>query len=713
MNRLSLPARAVPWVCILSSFSPLLLGQNGPIRYPVTPKGRQVDTYFGTHVPDPYAWLEQDTSDAVAKWVAEENSVTNAYLGAIPFRAAMRERLEKEYDYPKYSAPFKRLGKYVFAKNSGLQNQDVLYIQEGREGTPRVLLDPNTLSADGAAVLAEYSFSKDMRYMAYGISQGGSDWRDVFVLDVATGKRLPDQLRWVKFSSFAWEGKGFFYSRYDAPADTASALTATNECESVWYHTVGTSQDRDRLVFDDRQHPRRLYFLVTSEDERYEVLGMNEPASGKRGNALFVRDVSKGDTSFWPLISSFDDEYDFIDDLGGGLLVQTNRDAPNWKLLRIDPANPEEKNWKVVLPESSDPLQSVGTAGGKLFAVYMKDVASRAFVYDSLGRRENEIPFPTYGTVSGLGGERADTAVFYTFNSFTFPSAIYEYNLRTGQSVLFRSSEVRFNPRDFTTSQVFYRSKDGTRVPMFLVHKNGVKQDGRNPVVLYGYGGFDISLVPEFNPLLIPLLQQGVIYASANIRGGSEYGEKWHEGGIKLHKQNVFDDFIGAAEWLIANRYTEPSMLAAWGHSNGGLLVGAVMTQRPDLFRVAIPEAGVLDMLKFPKFTIGWNWAPDYGSSDDSLEFRYLLRYSPLHNLREAAYPATLATTADHDDRVVPAHTFKFMATLQEKQSGRSPVLVRIDTNSGHFASNTTKEIAKVADIYSFILYNLGVVPHF
>jgi prolyl oligopeptidase len=715
MNRLCWREAALTFVILPS----LLYAQNGGLRlngtlhYPQTRKGTDVDFYFGTRVPDPYAWLENDTSGAVARWVAEENAVTDAYLAGIPFRAEMKARLAEVYNYPKYSAPFKKLGKYVFAKNDGLQNQFVLYIQEGRDGTPLLLLDPNALSADGTAALAGYSFSNDMRYMAYGISQGGSDWRDVFVMDVATRKPLQDHLRWVKFSAYAWEGDGFFYSRFDTPADTASALSASNDFESVWYHRVGTEQKVDRLVFEDRTHPRRFNDVVTTEDERFEILSIGDPGSGRRGNALYVRDVRKGGKAFTPVVTSFDDEFDVIDDLGEGLLVQSNRGAPNWNLLCIDPAHPEEKNWMVILPEKTERLQNVGTAGGKIFAVYMKDVASRAYVYDSTGHYENEIPFPTYGTVYGPGGERDDSTVFYTFNSFTFPQAIYEYNIRTRRSTLFRSSEVKFDPAAYTTTQVFYNSKDGTRVPMFLVHRNGVRQDGRNPVLLYGYGGFNISIDPGFDPLLIPLLDQGVIYASANIRGGAEYGEKWHEGGMKLRKQNVFDDFIGAAEWLIANRYTQPSLLAIRGASNGGLLIGAVMTQRPDLFRVAIPEVGVMDMLKYQKFTIGWNWASDLGSSDDSTQFRYIYRYSPLHNIRERAYPATLATTADHDDRVVPAHTFKFIATLQEKQRGPSPVIVRIDAKSGHHASNTMKEIEKSADIYSFILHNLGVVPKF
>ncbi|HTY57646.1 MAG TPA: S9 family peptidase, partial [Bacteroidota bacterium] len=507
---------------------PALTGQVGTLRYPSTRKGPEVDVYFGTRVADPYSWLENDTSREVMEWVREENAVTGAYLAAIPFRGQLKARLEEAYNYPKYSSPFKKLGKYVYAKNDGLQNQSVLYIQDGPNGKPSVLLDPNTLSRDGTAALAGYTFSNDMRYMAYGISQGGSDWRDVYVMDVATRKPLPDHIRWVKFASYAWEGDGFFYSRFDAPTDSANALTSSNDFQSVWYHRVGTFQDQDRKIFDDRTHPRRFNEVETTEDERFEILSIADPAAGTRGNALYVRDVRKKGTSFVPVVTSFDDEFDVIDDLGERLLVQTNRHAPNWKLVSIDPSHPEERDWKVILPEAAEPLQGVSTAGGKIIAVYLKDVAARAFVYDATGHREAEVSFPTYGTASGFGGEPSDSTVFYTFSSFTFPRTIFEYNLRSRQSTLFRASEVKFDPHAYTTTQVFYASKDGTRIPMFLVSRNGITRNGKNPVLLYGYGGFNISIDPVFNPLLIPLLDQGFVYASANIRGGSEYGEKWH-----------------------------------------------------------------------------------------------------------------------------------------------------------------------------------------
>jgi prolyl oligopeptidase len=690
-----------------------LYAQDPPPQYPATPHGNQVDEYFGTRLPDPFRWLEEDTAKAVAEWVTRQNNVTFSYLERIPFRARLKARLEEIYNYPKYSAPMKRLGLTVFLRNDGLQNQSVLYIQRGRDGTPEVLIDPNALSADGTARLAGYSFSRDMRFMAYGLSRGGSDWQDVYVMEVATRENLPGRLRWLKFSSYQWKGNGFYYSRFDAPADTARALTATNENQRVYFHRAGTDQREDQLVFADPVHPRRFHAVGTTDDERFEVLTISDPSTGKRGNALYVRNAAKGEQSFRALITTFDDNFSVVDNIGESLLVRTDRRAPNGKVVLLDPLHPEEEHWTVVLPEKTEPLRGVGTAGGKIFAAYMKDVASTAGVYDRTGTLENEISFPTFGAVSGLGGEPEDTTVFYTFTSFTFPTTIFEYNIRTRASTVFRAPEVKFDPRAYATSQVFYQSKDGTRVPMFIVHKAGITLNGKNPALLYGYGGFNISVRPAFDPLLIPLLDQGVVYASPNIRGGSEYGEKWHEAGTKLRKQNVFDDFIAAAEWLIANKYTEAGRLAIKGGSNGGLLVGAFMTQRPALCKVALPAVGVMDMLRFQKFTIGWNWVADYGSSDDSTQFRAILKYSPLHNLRPDSFPATLVTTADHDDRVVPAHSFKFIAALQENQKGPNPVLIRIQTRSGHGASSTTKRLEETADMYAFMLYNLGVTPLF
>jgi prolyl oligopeptidase len=698
---------------LLAFLSVALAPDDTPLQYPHTPHGNQVDNYFGTLVRDPFRWLEEDTAKAVAEWVAQENGVTSSYLEKIPFRAQLKARLEEIFNYPKYSAPMSRRGLTVFSKNDGLQNQSVLYLQHGRDGAPEVLIDPNTLSTDGTVRLAGYSFSRDMRYMAYGLSQGGSDWQDAYVMDVATRKVLPERLRWLKFSSYEWKGNGFYYSRFDAPADTARALTATNENQRVYYHRVGTDQNQDPLVFADPAHPRRFNSVGTSDDERFEILYISDPFTGKRGNALYVRNAAQGEQSFRAIVTGFDDNISVVDNFGDSLLVRTDRGAPNSKVVLLDPLHPEEAHWTVVLPEKPDPLRTVGTAGGKIFASYMKDVASTAGVYDRWGKLENNMAFPTFGAVAGLGGEREDSTIFYTFTSFTFPTTIYEYNLRTRTSTVFRAPEVKFNPDAYETAQVFYRSKDGTRIPMFIVHKKGIELNGRNPALLYGYGGFNISTRPTFDPLLIPLLDQGVVYASPNIRGGSEYGEKWHEAGTKLMKQNVFDDFIAAAEWLIANKYTNASRLAVRGGSNGGLLVGAFMTQRPALCKVALPAVGVMDMLRFQKFTIGWNWVADYGSSDDSTQCRAILKYSPLHNLKPESYPATLVTTADHDDRVVPAHSFKFIATLQENQRGPNPVLIRIETRSGHGASSTTKRIEETADVYAFMLYNLRVTPTF
>jgi len=687
--------------------------QDHPLRYPVTAKTGQADTLFGIRVADPYRWLEDDTSHAVARWVDKENTLTSSYLAGIPFRSRMQKRLEEMYNYPKYTAPLKKHGLYVFSKNDGLQNQAVMYIQKGRNGTPEVLLDPNTFSADGTARLVAPSFSADMTYLAYGISRAGSDWIEGYVMDIRTRTLLPDRLRWIKSELFAWQGNGFFYSRFDAPVDTAKALSAANEGDRVLYHRVGTTQDEDRLVFEDRSHPKRFHLVSTTDDERFAILTVMDPSTGKRGYEVSVCDRSKGEKEFHPVVTGFDDVAWVADDLGEKLLMWTDRQAPNGRAVLVDPSRPADSSWVDLLPEQTEPLQTLGTGGGRIFAVYMKDVASRVAVYDTVGKRLDEIALPVPGTVWGIGGENEDTTVFYTFTSFTFPSTIYEYNIAARTSTIFRQSEVKFDPLSYATTQVFYTSKDGTRIPMFLVYRKGIVLDGRNPVLMYGYGGFKITIAPSFNPLLVPLLDEGVVYASPNIRGGGEYGEQWHQAGTKLKKQNVFDDFIAAAEWLIAQKYTQPSRLALWGGSNGGLLVGAVMTQRPDLMKVAIPEFGVMDMLRYQKFTIGRAWAADYGTADDSTQFRYLLGYSPLHNIRDAAYPATLVTTADHDDRVVPAHSFKFVATLQEHQQGSNPALIRIDTKSGHGASSTSKRLAETADIFSFLLYNLGVTPHF
>lgn len=696
-------------VLILSMFFHTI-AQGTRLQYPKTAKVNHTDTYFGTTVTDPYRWLEDDNSPETAQWVKDQNKVTFEYLDKIPYRQKIKERLEKVYNYPKYSSPFRRGENYIFFKNNGLQNQSVAYIQKGLDGKPEMLLDPNTFSTDGTSRLGAFSVSKDGKYLAYGISQGGSDWQTYHVMEVATKKPLPDLLEWVKVSGLSWQKDGFYYSRYDAP-EKGKELSSKNEYHKVYYHKVGTPQSEDELIYQDRNNPQRFHFGGTTEDERFLILSISDRGKGKRGDALFFRDVSKGEKTFTPIIPEVgEDSFQVIDNVGDKFLLLTNNKAPNNRLILFDPKNPDEKNWKDVLPERSEPLESVQTAGGKLFVTYLKDVTSRVYVYDLNGKLENEVELPALGTVGGFGGELDDKFVFYTFTSFTFAPTIYRYDIESKKSTVFRAPDIDFKASDYETKQVFYPSKDGTKVPMFIIHKKGLKLDGNNPVLLYGYGGFSVNLLPGFNPLLIPIFEQGGVYAVANLRGGNEYGEKWHESGRQLNKQNVFDDFISAAEYLIKEKYTSSEKLAIQGGSNGGLLIGAVINQHPELFKVAIPQVGVMDMLRFQKFTIGWNWIPEYGSSEQNEDnFKNLYRYSPLHNIKETKYPATLVTTADHDDRVVPAHSFKYAATLQEKHKGDSPVLIRINVNSGHGASSTTKRIEETADIYSFIFYNLGM----
>jgi prolyl oligopeptidase len=685
------------------------------IDYPQTRKVDHADEYHGVKVADPYRWLEDDNSAETAKWVEDENRVTFAYLDKIPYRAKIKERLQQLYNYPKYTAPFRKGDLYFFSKNDGLQNQNVLYVQKGLNGTPEVLIDPNKFAEDGTARLTVFSLSKNGKYAVYGVSKAGSDWQEYFVLEVATKKTLADNLKWIKASGASWHGDGFFYSRYDAP-EKGHELSSKNEFQKVFYHRVGASQSDDALVYEDKANPQRFHSVFVTDDERFAFLYVSERGKGKKGNALFYRDLGKNEKEFSPVIAEIgDDLYSVVDNVGDQVLLETNRNAPNSKVVLVDPKSPGEKTWKVVIPEKTEPLQNAGTAGGKLFTSYLKDVTTRIYVHSLDGKLENEVKLPGLGTAGGFGGERDDKTVFYTFTSMNYPSTIFQYDLATRKSTLFRSPEIPgFKPTDYETKQVFYNSKDGTRVPMFLSYKKGLKLDGSNPTLLYAYGGFNITTSPTFNSLRLALLEQGFVYASANIRGGGEYGEKWHEAGTKLKKQNVFDDFIAAGEWLIANKYTSSAKLAVQGGSNGGLLVGAVINQRPELFRAAIPQVGVMDMLRFHKFTIGWNWIADYGSSDNPAEFKALYAYSPLQNIREGVkYPATLITTADHDDRVVPAHSFKYAATMQAKASKENPVLIRIDTKSGHGASSTAKALESTADIYAFLFYNLGVTPNY
>jgi prolyl oligopeptidase len=685
------------------------------LQYPDTKKVDHADTYFGVKVPDPYRWLEDETSAETKQWVEAQNKVTFGYLDSIPYRQHARARVRKLYEYARYTAPYRRGDYYFFSKNDGLQNQSVVYVQKGLEGTPEVLIDPNTFSKGGTTQLGALSISKNAKYAAYCKAIGGSDWRDCYVMEVATRKTLADELKWVKVSGLAWSGDGFFYSRYDAPAK-GKELSAVNEGHKVYYHRVGTPQSADALVYEDKANPQRFHNVTTTEDQKFAILNVSERGKGKDGNALFFRSTNSSDTTWKPIVADIgNDSYGVVDNVGDRFLIETNAQAPNSKVMLFDPAKSGAERWREILPEKTEPIQGVNSAGGKLFVTYLKDVTSRAYVYSLDGRLENEVQLPAAGIASGFGGQDDDKFTFYTVTSFTYPTDIFRYDIATRKSTLFRSAQVPgFRPQDYETKQVFFTSKDGTRVPMFLVHKKGVQQDGKNPTLMYGYGGFNSAVTPGFSPSRIALLEQGFVYASVNMRGGSEYGEKWHKAGMKLNKQNVFDDFIAAAEWLIANKYTSPERLAIQGASNGGLLVGAVANQRPELFKAVIQQAGVMDMLRFHKFTIGWNWIADYGSSDDEAEFKVLHAYSPIHNVRPGVkYPATLTTTADHDDRVVPAHSFKYAAALQAAHAGDAPVLIRIDTTSAHGASNTDKAIEQAGDIHTFLFHNLGVVPQY
>lgn len=697
---------------LVAGLLPLLA--TAQFEYPVTAKGTTVDNYHGTQVADPYRWLEDDRSDSTKEWVARQNKVTFSYLENIPFRNQWLSRLEEINNYAKYSSPFREGADYYFYKNDGLQNQSVLYRQKGLNGKPELLLDPNKFSAEGTTGLATFAVSKNGKYAVIGKSAGGSDWRTFYVMDLTTKKYLKDSLAWVKVSGASWQGNGFFYSRYPAP-EKGKELSTKNENHQVWYHVAGTSQDKDQLVYEDKSNPQQFNRVFASESEQYVFLTSNDRGKGKEGNSLWYYESKSGNKSFKPIIKDIGDfQYSFIEEVNGKFLLQTNDGARNRRIILVDPLHPERENWKTIIPEKEENMAAVSSAGGKLFVSYLKDVTSRVYVYDFNGNLEREVKLPGLGSANGFDGKREDTFVFYTFTSITYPPTIFKYDIKTGESQLFRKPDVKFNPEDFVTEQVFYPSKDNTKIPMFIVRKKDMELRGKNPTILYGYGGFNISSTPGFSPTRIAWLEQGGIYCIANLRGGSEYGEKWHEAGMREKKQNVFDDFIAAAEYLVANNYTSPEYLAAQGGSNGGLLVGTVINQRPDLFKVAIPQVGVMDMLRFHKFTIGWNWIPEYGSSDRPDDFKFLYAYSPIHNIKPGIqYPATLVTTADHDDRVVPAHSFKYAATLQEHYKGKNPVMIRIDVNSGHGASNLKKSLETTADIYSFIFSNFGLQPEF
>jgi prolyl oligopeptidase len=677
------------------------------IKYPVAKKVDTIDNYFGTKVADPYRWLENDTSSATAAWVKEENQVTNAYLEKIPFREKIREKLTRIWNYPKYGVPFHEGPWYFYNKNNGLQNQTVLYVRKGLDGTPKILLDPNTFSNDGTIALAGISASHDGKYLAYSISKSGSDWNEIHVLEIESGKLLTDTLKWVKFSGMAWQKDGFYYSRFEEPK-TGQELTAENKNHKVYYHKVGDLQKNDRLVYENKKFPDRNYGAQVTDDEHFLLLYETESTSG---NALWYQDLTKKETGFKPLAPGFENDYGVIDNAGDKLILMTNLDAPKKKLILMDPVNPQPANWKTIIPERDDVLESVDLASDKIISTYMQKAVSKAYVYDLNGKFLHEMELPGLGTLSGISGKKGEDLAFYGYSGFLYPSTIFKYDVEKNKSSVYNAAEIDFKSDEYETTQVSYSSKDKTTVTMFLVYKKGIKMDGSNPTLLYGYGGFNISMTPGFSISRTVFLENGGIYAVANIRGGGEYGEAWHKGGIKEKKQNVFDDFIAAAEYLISQKYTSAEKLAIMGGSNGGLLIGACMTQRPELFRVAIPQVGVMDMLRYQKFTIGRSWASDFGTSDTKEGFNYIYKYSPLHNLKKGVkYPATLAITGDHDDRVVPAHTFKFMATLQEDQAGDYPVLVRIETKAGHGGGKpTAKVIEEAADIWSFVMYNLGM----
>lgn len=675
--------------------------------YPNAPKDGTVDTYFGVKIPDPFRPLEANRSKETAEWVAAENKITNEYLAKIPFRSKLLKRLKEVADYEKVGAPFKKNGKWYVFKNNGLQNQSVLYQMDELGGALHEFLDPNKLSTDGTVALQGISFSKDGRYMAYVISRSGSDWQEIYVKDVATGELLSDHIEWAKFGGAQWCGNGFYYSAYDAP-EKGKEYSSKNEVHKVYYHKIGTPQGQDVLFYQNPAHPLRFYSVSLNKEET--MMFLHESGAGS-GMNLYVRDLRVPDAQFIQMTSNMDLQYSPIETVGDNIYLLTNDGAPRGRVMVADIHKPGFKDWKELIGESKGVLEDVQFADDKLVLTYSQDASTHLYVYSLEGKELNEIKLPTVGR-AGFSGERGQKECFYSFASFTVPGTIYQYDMAQNKSTVYTEPKVKFDLGKYTTEQVFFISKDGTHVPMFLTYRKGLKHNGKNPALIYGYGGFNISLSPSFSSMRIPFLENGGIYVQVNLRGGSEYGEEWHVAGTKMQKQNVFDDFISAAEWLVTNSFTSKDHIAIMGGSNGGLLVGACMTQRPDLFKVCIPQVGVMDMLRYHKFTIGWNWAPDYGTSEDSKEmFEYLYSYSPLHNLKKGvSYPATLVTTADHDDRVVPAHSFKFAATLQECQGGTAPVLIRIDSKAGHGGGKPlAKQLEEQADIYSFIMWNLGM----
>jgi prolyl oligopeptidase len=680
--------------------------------YPVTVKTNQVDDYHGTLVSDPYRWLEDDNSDATKEWVKTENQLTFSYLETIPERASIKKRLTELWNYEKFGVPTKEGGRYFFTHNSGLQNQSPLYVTTALDAEPALLLDPNTFSTNGTVSLAGYSVSDDGNLLAYGIARAGSDWEEWRVRDVRTSKDLPDEIRWVKFSGASWtkDGKGFFYSRYDEP-EKADMLKSVNYFQKLYYHQLGTAQSADRLVYQRTDHKEWGFSGNVTDDGHYLIITVWEGSAPR--NRVYYQDLQKPGAEVVELLNDFDAEYAFIDNIGTTFCFRTDLNSPRGRVIAIDIAQPSRSNWHEIIPESADRLESASLVNDQFIATYLHDAHSAVKIFSRQGALVRDLNLPDICSVGGFGGKRKETETFYSFTSFTTPTTIYRLDLATRESKIFRRPNIVFNPADYEIKQVFYHSKDGTRVPMFIIAKKGLKLDGKNPTCLYGYGGFDISNPPFFSPSVLLWMEMGGVYAVANLRGGGEYGKEWHEAGMKSKKQNVFDDFIAAAEWLVANHYTHRAKLAIAGGSNGGLLVGACLTQRPELFGAALPAVGVMDMLRFNKFTIGWAWATEYGSSDDPEQFKTLYAYSPLHNIKPGTkYPSTLITTGDHDDRVVPAHSFKFAATLQAAQAGGKPVLIRVETSAGHGGGKPTdKIIDESADKWAFLVRELVMKP--
>ena len=690
--------------------------QDAPVIYPETQQGDVVEDYHGTPVADPYRWLEDTESSETARWVEAQNRATFGYLEDIPQRDAIEARLTELWDYPKYGTPWKEGGRYFFFKNSGLQNQSVLYVQPSLDAEPQVLLDPNTLSEDGTVALTALNVSQDGKYLAYGTSSGGSDWQELHVRDIETGEDLSDHLQWIKFSGAAWThgDEGFFYSRFPEPE--GNELTAQNLNNKLYYHRLGTPQEQDVLVYERPDQPEWRFFPQVTDDGEYLVLYTSYQTSKNNVFYIPLGDPEQPDVNgeVIELVTGFDANYGVVGSDGPTFYVQTDLDAPKGRLIAIDTRNPERENWRTIIPEAEDVLQGVTIINGQFVATYLHDASDRVRIFSMDGQPVREIELPTLGSVGAMSGEREDTEGFYSFTSFLYPTTIFRYDFATGESSVFQQPEIQgFDPSQYQTEQVFYTSKDGTRVPMFITHRKGIELDGNNPTLMYAYGGFNISLTPSFSIANLVWLQMGGVYAVPNLRGGGEYGEEWHLAGTKERKQNVFDDFIAAGEYLIEHGYTRPEKLAIAGGSNGGLLVGAAMTQRPDLFGAALPAVGVMDMLRYHKFTVGKAWAVDYGTSDDPEGFQYLYAYSPLHNLQPGTcYPATLVTTADRDDRVVPGHSFKFAATLQGAQSCPNPALIRVETRAGHGAGKpTSKQIEEVADKWAFLVKALGMQP--